>query len=138
MFGIDDAVAAGSKLIDDIVTRIWPDATQNEKDKAMLALSELQNQYATQLKQIDVNAVEAQSHSLFVSGWRPFVGWVCGGAFAYEFVVRPLINGVLALFSVSMAFPGIEVDAINTLLFGLLGLGAYRTVEKVKGVARKS
>jgi len=88
MFGIDDAIAAGANLITKILDKVAPDADEAEKDKLTLALTEMQNEYATTLKQIDVDNTEATNPHWFVAGWRPFVGWVwvwhsvSGGFFA--------------------------------------------------------
>lgn len=136
MFGIDDAIAAVANVGKAAIDKIWPDANDVEKAKAERLLAEVQGELNNQLAQIRVNEVEAANPSVFVSGWRPFVGWTCGSGFIYEFVLRPIVNGALVAFGLPPAFPGIEVEALNTLLFGLLGLGAARTVEKVRGVAR--
>lgn len=137
MFGIDNALSAVANLGSTIVDKIWPDANETEKAKANQLMAELQGAFALQLAQIKVNESEAQSASLFVAGWRPFVGWVCGSAFAYEFLFRPLFNGIIITLGYTSTFPGIEIDALNTLLFGLLGLGTARTVEKVMKVNRR-
>ena len=132
MFGIDDAIGGIAKLVDDAVTRIWPDATEVEKEKLAQLTTELSDQFQIQLAQITVNTEEAKNTSLFVSGWRPAVGWVCVFGYGYEFLLRPIVNGFGW-----QQWPGIEVDALSSLLFGLLGLAAARTVEKIKGVAAK-
>lgn len=132
-----DPITAVADLAKTVADKIWADADTKEKAKADQFMAELQGQLTAQAAQVDVDKTEAAHPSVFVAGWRPFVGWVCGSGFAYQFVLRPIVNGVLAAFGVPVVFPGIEVDALNTLLFGMLGLGAARTVEKVKGVARE-
>lgn len=136
MFGIDDAIAAGSKLVDDVVTRVWPNATEIEKAKLAQVAAEAQNQFNLILGQLEINKTEAASPSLFVSGWRPAVGWCGALGYGYEFLWRPLANGLAIAIGLPPPFPSIEVEALSSLLFGLLGIGALRTVEKVKGVAR--
>jgi Holin of 3TMs, for gene-transfer release len=87
------------------------------------------------LAQTEINKVEAASTSVFVAGWRPFIGWVCGTALAYDFIVEPFLRFTASvLFGYSGAFPIINTDALSTVLMGMLGLGAMRTVEKIKGV----
>jgi hypothetical protein len=83
--------------------------------------------------QIQVNAVEAQSENVFKSGWRPAAGWVCVSALAYQMLLRPLAGWALVnwLHWTSLP-PELDVTSLMTLLFGMLGLGAYRTVEKFK------
>jgi hypothetical protein len=85
--------------------------------------------------QLQVNAEEAKHASLFVSGWRPFVGWVCGGGFVYSFIGQPLFTWVSAMFDGPVA-PLVDTGTLLTLLLGMLGLGGMRTYEKTKEVAR--
>lgn len=90
------------------------------------------------MAQVEVNKVEAGHKSIFVSGWRPFVGWTCGLALAYHFIVAPLI-----LFGVGIAgiaipeLPAFDMGSLMTVLMGMLGLGGLRTFEKSKGIASK-
>lgn len=85
--------------------------------------------------QTDVNKAEA-STDVFRGGWRPFAGWVCGAGLAYHFLLRPILPWVVGLFGVVVPpMPPIETDALLALLFGMLGLGGYRTFERVKGKA---
>ena len=85
--------------------------------------------------QIAVNQVEAGSSSLWVAGWRPFVGWVCGAAFAYKFVLAPAMAFALTAAGHPIELPVLDFTEMSTVLLGMLGIGALRTVEKVKGVA---
>lgn len=96
---------------------------------------ELELQLQRDLGQIEVNKVEAASDSLFKSGWRPAIGWICAGALLYQLIARPVFGWLALNLWGWSAPPSLELDTLLTLLFGLLGLGAYRTVEKVKGVA---
>jgi len=89
------------------------------------------------MAQVEVNKMEAQHRSLFVAGWRPFIGWTCGIALAYHFVLNPLI-----MFGVSWAgveipeLPEFDMSSLMTVLMGMLGLGGLRTFEKVKKVTK--
>lgn len=85
--------------------------------------------------QMGVNQVEAASSSMFVAGWRPFVGWVCGGALAFKFVIAPLLAFGFAAYGHPVALPVLDFSEMSTILLGMLGLGALRTAEKIKGVA---
>jgi hypothetical protein len=87
--------------------------------------------------QIEVNKVEAASSSMFVAGWRPFVGWVCGFGVAWAFVLKPMLDWLLAIVSPGITTPVIASGDLLSLLLGLLGMGAIRSFEKVKGVASK-
>ena len=82
--------------------------------------------------QIEVNKVEAGSTNLFVSGWRPFVGWNCGFALCYHFVLQPLLMFVLSAIGNPMELPGFDMTTLTTVLMGMLGLGGLRSYEKVK------
>lgn len=88
------------------------------------------------LAQIEVNKTEAQSASNFRAGWRPFIGWVCGTAFAYHFVLQPFMIFGLNVFEVNIQpLPELDMAALLTVLGGLLGLGGLRTVEKMNGIS---
>jgi len=80
---------------------------------------------------------EAASSSVFVSGWRPFLGWVCGAAFTYNYILMPFIFFVAKLCGSEVELPYLDMGILVTLLFGMLGLGTLRTYEKTKGVAQK-
>ena len=89
------------------------------------------------MAQIEVNKIEAASPDFFKSAWRPFIGWVCGVAFAYHFVLQPIIIFVVALFGAEIpALPEFDMASLMTVLGGLLGLGSLRTYEKSKGLTK--
>jgi hypothetical protein len=88
------------------------------------------------LGQVEINKVEAASSSLFVAGWRPFVGWICGFAFAFKFVLGPLVAMLLTAAGYPVVLPVMDFTEMSTILLGMLGLGALRTVEKVKKVGQ--
>jgi hypothetical protein len=73
---------------------------------------------------------------MFVAGWRPFVGWTCGVALAYHFVISPILGFVLVLAGVQISMPTFEFSQLSTILMGMLGLGGLRSYEKMKGVQR--
>ena len=89
------------------------------------------------LAQLDINKAEAASGSLFKGGWRPFVGWVCGVAFAYHFVLQPLLIFILSVFKISLPdLPEFDMSTLLTTLGGLLGIGGLRSYEKTKGLTK--
>lgn len=128
MFGIDDAIGAALKVLDKFV----PDPAAKQQAEADLRSSLQQWDQA----QTDVNKVEASSSSLFVSGWRPFIGWTCGTAFAYHYVLQPFLLFMFALFDKAIVLPVFSMESLLTVLLGLLGLGGMRTYEKFKGVSK--
>jgi hypothetical protein len=85
--------------------------------------------------QADVNKIEAGSSNLFVSGWRPAIGWVCAIAIAYNFLIIPFAGFILKLASSSVTMPALDMGELWTLVTGMLGLGVMRTTEKLKGAA---
>lgn len=85
--------------------------------------------------QADTNKVEAASTRLFVAGWRPFVGWICGLAVGFKFIGGPALFMIAQAFGHPVELPVIETSELWPLLLGMLGLGGLRTVEKVKGAA---
>jgi hypothetical protein len=122
----------GSKLID----KLFPDPAA--KAAATLKLMELQQSgdLAVIAGQIDINKIEAANPNLFVSGWRPAVGWICVAGLGLAFF-GPLFSWVAALLGHAIVFPSLPMDVLMTLLIGMLGLGGMRTVEKLNGVASK-
>ncbi len=96
----------------------------------------LDNDIKLQLAQINVNAEEAKSSNWLVSGSRPAIMWICAFALAYAAILEPVARFISQVwFGYSGTFPVIDTNITMQILFGCLGLGAYRTVEKVKGVA---
>ena len=94
--------------------------------------------HSANLAQIEVNKTEAAHKSVFVSGWRPFVGWTCGISLAYHFILAPLLQFSFALAGYEQDLPNCDFSQLSTILMGLLGLGGLRTWEKMNGVARDS
>ena len=89
------------------------------------------------ISQIEVNKAEAASGSFFKGGWRPFIGWVCGLAFAYHFILQPLLTFILATFNVSIPeLPEFDMGTLLPVLGGMLGIGGLRTYEKQKGLTK--
>ena len=87
--------------------------------------------------QIAVNREEASSHSIFVAGWRPMVGWVCCAGLATNYLLVPICNFVLTLNESPITVPALDLSEMMPVLLGMLGLGGLRTYEKTKDVARK-
>ena len=109
-----------------------------DKDLKMKLQHELETAlHSANLAQLEVNKAEAAHKSIFVAGWRPFVGWVCGVALAYHFILAPLLQFGFALGGVEQDLPEFEFGQLSTVLMGMLGLGGLRTFEKMQGVSRE-
>tara|TARA_R100000329_G_scaffold145545_1_gene131183 strand:- start:542 stop:937 length:396 start_codon:yes stop_codon:yes gene_type:complete len=89
------------------------------------------------MAQVEVNKAEAQHRSVFVAGWRPFLGWCLSFAMAWHFVLAPMTMFVCTYAGVEIPeLPTFDMDSLMTVLLGMLGLGGLRTVEKVKGITK--
>ena len=137
MLGITEAISEGSSLIKTIINKIAPDADIEVKAKMEQAMFELQKNHLEVMAQTEIDKVEAQHSSVFVAGWRPFIGWVGGFGLGYELVFKPILNGILLLFGTTVGFPAIDTSLLQTVVGGLLGLGLARSFEKSKGVDTK-
>jgi hypothetical protein len=130
-----------------LIDRMLPDKTAQARERAdaeralrQLAL-EAEGRIAEALgksdaNQTEVNKIEAASASIFKGGWRPFIGWVCGFALAYQFIARPLLGwATLLIASGGIVPPPLDMSDLLSILAGMLGLGYLRTSEKKSGVA---
>lgn len=90
---------------------------------------------ATRQAAADTNKIEAANPNIFVAGWRPFIGWVCGIGLISQFVVAPVATWIAALAHHPIAFPTLDMGTLLTLLMAMLGFGGMRTYEKVSGVS---
>ena len=107
----------------------------HQQAELLYKLKVLENQ---QLEaQTAINAVEAKSTSLFVSGARPFILWVCGVAVAYYFILAPLIMGILNTMEIKFFIPDIDIGVLFNLMLAMLGMSGMRTYEKIRGVNSK-
>ena len=120
-----------------LLDKVIPDASERAKLAHEIATLAERPAHEIALAQIEVNKEEAKSDSVFKSGWRPFIGWTCGTAFAYHFVGQPVIVFTMAASGYTLPpLPTFDMSALLTVLGGLLGLGTLRTFEKYKGVSK--
>lgn len=125
--GLDiTGVGAVADLANNVVNKIWPDKTEQEKQQIAAAVMVVQGQ-------LDINKEEAKSDSVFVAGWRPFIGWVCGSACAWNWIGLPMAKAGIVLAGYTLDVSPADLTEMLPVLMGMLGLGALRTVEKVKG-----
>lgn len=123
-----DPISAVSDLAKTVVQTIWPDKTEQEKAQLAAAVSLVQGQ-------LEINKAEAANPSRFVSGWRPFIGWVCGAACAWNWIGLAVAKFVCELTGHPLHLSPADLAEMWPLLMGMLGLGGLRTFEKTKGVA---
>ena len=119
-----------------IFNRVIPDKAAAEKAAQEFASAAQGQDFQLALQQIMVNMEEAKSANWFVAGWRPAVGWIGAFGLGYAAILEPLIRFVAVMAGYTGKFPVLDTTITMQVLFGLLGLGAYRAFEKVKGVAR--
>lgn len=129
-------------IVTTLIDKILPDPQASAQAKLRLielqqqgALASMDRELKLALAQADINKIEAASDSLYKSGWRPAVGWICASALCYQMILRPLLGWAATNWLGWQQPPSLELETLLTLLFGLLGLGAYRTAEKIKGAA---
>jgi hypothetical protein len=120
-----------------LLDKFIPDAAEKARLAHEIATMAEKQAHELALAQIEVNKAEAASNSVFKGGWRPFIGWVCGTAFAYHFVLQPLLVFIIAVYGLQVPdLPEFDMASLMTVLGGMLGLGGLRTFEKAKGVAK--
>ena len=130
---LNNLIQPVSKILDKAI----PD--QDLKRKLSHEIATMSEKHAQELAlaQINVNAAEAASGSLFKGGWRPCIGWICGIAFGYHFVLQPVIIFIVALVGIEIPdLPKFEMNTLLTVLAGMLGIGGLRTYEKQKGLTK--
>jgi hypothetical protein len=124
-------------VVGTVVDRVIPDPKDKlelQEKLAAIADQEAAREHEEVMGQIQTNTAEAGNSNLFVSGWRPFVGWVCGVGVGYSFILEPLAEFVAKMFGYSGAFPALDMGNLMTLMMGMLGMGYLRTKEKMGGV----
>ena len=125
-----DPITAGIGLVGKFVDKFVPDKDLATKLKANAASQEFAGELSLLVGQLEINKVEAAHKSLFVAGWRPFIGWVCGVGLLYNVLIQPI-------FDIWVDMPEINPDLLYPVLLGMLGMSGLRTYEKFKGVQRE-
>ena len=123
------------------VTKVVGRFLPEDKEARAKAERDLEKQLATHLAkidlaQLDINKTEAAHRSVFVSGWRPFIGWGCGFALTWAYVITPILSFILAQTGYLVDLPKMDLGEMMPILMGLLGLGGLRTFEKFKKVSK--
>ena len=132
-----DPISAALEIGNTLIQRIFPDPQQAAEAKLKLLEMQQSGDLAVMVAQTDTNKIEAGSSSVFVAGWRPFVGWVCGCGLAYVAIVEPIARFIATMLGYTGEFPPIDTTLTMQVLIGLLGMGGLRSLDKYNGVATK-
>jgi hypothetical protein len=122
----------------DILDKIIPDKDAARRAAEQIAATAQDHAHAERIAQMEVNKAEAQHASIFVAGWRPFIGWSLGFAMTFNYIAAPLINWATALAGKPIVLPVLDFQIMLPVLLGMLGLATNRTVERIKGKARNT
>lgn len=127
------ALAGPIEAIGNVLDKLFTSKDEKlSKEEAMMRLLQQPS-----IAQTEINKIEAQHRTIFVAGWRPFIGWICGLALFYNFIIRDILAWVLSINIPDMTPPPeLAMEHLLTVLMGMLGLGAMRTYEKIKGKAK--
>ena len=127
IFGGDTLKTVGT-VIDDL------HFSGEEKEKLKLQMKEIDAKLKE--KQLDINKAEASHRSVFVSGWRPLLGWVSGLSIGYVYLFQPILDMILQMFGVQVDWVVLDLGQLMPLVLGMLGLGGLRSFEKAKGLTK--
>ena len=131
-----DPITAILQLASTILDKILPDKAAAADAKLKLLDMQLSGDIQNAISQLQVNQAEAANKSVFVAGWRPFVGWACGAAFVYAFIIQPVIQTILVAAHSQFdpaKLPVLNITEMLPVLFGMLGMGALRSWDKQNG-----
>lgn len=130
--GIGEGISTLAGGIRSAITGEMSSEKRAELEKIAIEADQLYQQ-----SQTEINKLEAQHKSVFIAGWRPFIGWICGLALGFNFIINPLIIWISEIFSKDVSPPMLDMSELYPLILALLGLGVYRSYEKTKGVQDK-
>ncbi len=134
---LDTIIGGGVVTAAEGVANIIDQFVETDDEKRAAEIIKARMMMKPSLAQIELNKIEAGHRSIFVAGWRPFIGWVCGFALAYNFIIRDLIAWVMVNTGATASLPpDLAIGELMTVLLGMLGLGAMRTAEKFGGKAK--
>lgn len=108
--------------------------TPDEKRAAEVVMAKLQQN--ADKWQAEINKIEAGHRSIFIAGWRPFIGWVCGIGLCYYFILSPFIATIAAVYGFEGALPQIAISPLVSILLAMLGMSATRTYEKLHNLTK--
>ena len=121
---IDKLIEPVSDILDKfVVDKDLKTKLSHELEKEIISLNRAQ---------LEVNKVEAAHNNVFVSGWRPFIGWACGVSLAYHFIIEPIIQYTLIVNNIDYNTPEFDFSQLSTIVMAMLGMSGLRTYEKIK------
>ena len=123
-------------VVGDVLDRFFPNKEEKERAAREIEAKLAEHLAKIDIAQLEVNKQEAAHRSMFVAGWRPFVGWTCGLALFYTYVAQPMAMFVMAQTGDLVQLPHLDLSTMMPVLLGMLGLGGLRTYEKFKGVTK--
>lgn len=131
-----DPVTAAFSLGEKLVDRFFPDPIKKAEALFELEKLKLNGDLQMMANQAKINEIEAGSSNLFVSGWRPAVGWLCVAGFAMQLLIAPTLTWLSLVIDHPITFPVLDTGTLTAMLMGMLGLGGMRTYEKLQGIAK--
>jgi len=124
-------------LVKDVIGSFLPEDPKKRAEAERKIEAQLSEHLAKiDLAQLEINKVEAASRSVFVAGWRPFVGWACGVSLAWSYICQPILTFALVQAGYGVELPALDMSQMMPVLMGMLGLGGLRSFEKYKGVSK--
>ena len=139
MLGLDALIASGLEILNKFIKDPQAQAQaqiEMMKIKQSESFKEIESALQEKQMQADINKVEAAYESIIVSGWRPFIGWVCGFSIALQFLVFPLLSWGFGFAGYVITFPALPSEMLYGMIFGMLGIGGMRSYEKVKSKSK--
>lgn len=129
---IPSIIEIGARILD----RVIPDKAAAEQAKLELLKAAQDQEFALSLGQIETNKEEAKHESIFVAGWRPFIGWTCGIGLFWNFVGYPLAGWLAEYFNPEFVPPALLSENLLELTLAMLGMAGLRSWEKWKNISR--
>jgi|TARA_Y100001951_G_C11276769_1_gene262471 hypothetical protein len=123
-------------VVGDVLDRFFPNKEEKERAQREIEAKLTEHLAQIDLAQLEVNKQEASHRSVFIAGWRPFVGWTCGLALFYTYLAQPMAMFILAQTGDLVQLPHVDLSMMMPVLLGMLGLGGLRSFEKYKGVSK--
>lgn len=123
--------------VTELLSKVIPDKTERERLAYEISTLAERQVHEQMMAQLEVNKTEAGHMSLYVAGWRPFIGWSCGIAMAFNYIGVPVVETVSVINGTPLTIDPLDLEVMMPVLLGMLGLGGMRSYEKRNGVARE-